>query len=298
MSSVAQTPATPILKNLLFATDFSPCSRAALPVVRAIAERFGSTVHMIHVLAPEPVSELPFDKFPELDADRDVAQSVMRSLVASQPFGKIGYTTTVERGPLWEVLEAFIAEKQIDLIVLGTHGRRGLKKLILGSSAEQVFRLASCPVLTVGPQAVHEGMADAKFATILFATDFSSGSEHALPYAVSLAQANHSHLILLHSIPANLEASDGGVTEAIARAGERVAELLPARTMQELKPEIVIASGTAAESILHVAKDEHADLIVMGARRASMHSVANHLPWMTASRVVCEAHCPALTVRS
>jgi nucleotide-binding universal stress UspA family protein len=312
MSGFAQTLPLPSLKNILFATDFSPCSQAAFPHLRAIAERYGSTIHVIHVLAPEPMIELPLDSIPELDADRDVALAEMKTLLSSKRFGKIAHTKTVKRGPLWKVLAAFIEEKSIDLIVLGTHGRRGLKKLVLGSVAEQVLRLAPCPVLTVGPQA-NEGVANACFATILFATDFSPGSRHALPYAISLAQANHSHLILVHAVsasmevvpadfgnvgPTTVEVSTEFVADALACARQQVAELISDETMQELKPEIIVECGPAAETILSIAKSKEADLIVMGAHRASASSIVTHLPWATASAVVCQAHCPTLTVRS
>jgi len=289
--SSLQTPVIPAVKNILFSTDFSPCAQAALPFARAIAERFGSTVHMVHVLAPEPMIELPLDRFPDLDADKDVAQTTMKTLLACKPFGPVAYTATVERGPLWDVLTAFIVEKNIDLIVLGTHGRRGLRKLVLGSVAEQVFRLAPCPVLTVGPEAMQEGAADASFKTVLFATDFYSGSQHALAYAVSMTRAHHSHLILLHAVSDSMELPD------LARAGQRVADLISAGAMHEFKPEIIAEAGPAAETILRIAKSKEADLIVMGAHHAGAPSLAAHLPWSTASKVVSEAHCPTLTVR-
>lgn len=290
MSSSLQTPVVPAVKNILFATDFSPCSQAALPYARAVAERYNSTVHLIHVLTPEPMIELPLDRYPELDADKDVAQSTMKTLLAGKPFGTVAYTAAVERGPLWDVLAGIIAEKNIDLIVLGTHGRRGLKKLVLGSVAEEIFRLASCPVLTVGPYAT--GQADASFKTILLATNFYSGSQHALAYAESMARANNSRLILLHAVSDSMEVPD------LAFAGHRVADLISIETIRDLQPEIIAEAGPPAETILNVARNRQADLIVMGARHAAVPSVAAHLPWATASRVVCEAHCPTLTVRA
>jgi nucleotide-binding universal stress UspA family protein len=313
MSSSAQTFLVPSLKDILFATDFSPCSQVAFPYLRALAERYGSTIHVVHVLTPEPTVELPLDSIPELAADRDVAQSAMKIMLASEPFGKAACTTTVKRGPLWQVLEEVIEEKKIDLIVLGTHGRRGLRKFVLGSVAEQVFRLAQCPVLTVGPHAMDEGIADANFATILFATDFSSGSRRALSYAVSLARANKSHVILLHAAsanmevvpahffdvgPATVEASTELIAEDLASKRQRLAELIAADTMEELKPEIIVDCGPAAETILSIAKTKRANLIVMGAHRASLDSFATRLPWATLSSVVCQAHCPVLSVRS
>jgi len=313
MSSSTQELLTPSFKNILFATDFSSCSQAAIPHLRAIAERFGSTIHVVHVLYPEPTMlEVPLDIVPEMETELDVAQSTMRALLASKPFGEVACTTAVKRGPLWEVLAEFIEEKSIDLIVLGTHGRRGLKKLVLGSAAEHVFRHARCPVLTVGPQTVARGTEQHRIATILFATDFSDGSVHALPYAVSLARANSSRLILVHAVPAAMEIASGGfdvrpdivgvpaevIAEALESARQQAAELVSKEKLQEMNPEVIVECGLSAETILSVAKSKQADLIVMGAHRAPGRSIASHLPWATASTVVCEAHCPVLTVRS
>jgi len=313
MSSPTQTLLAPSLKNILFATDFSPCSQAAIPYMCAIAEAYGSTIHVVHVLAPEPMLELPLDMSPELDADRDVAQSMLKALLAGKPFGNIPSTATAVRGPLWDVLAASIEEKSIDLIVLGTHGRHGLKKFVLGSIAEQVFRLARCPVLTVGPQATNEGVVNGSFGTILFATDFSFGSQDALPYAVSLARANNSRLVLVHAVTSSMELVPAGfgnlasapvevspefIAEALAVARQQLEELVPEETILGLKHEAIVERGPAAKTILEVAKNKQASLIVMGAHRASVNSIVSHLPWATASTVVCRAHCPVLTVRS
>jgi nucleotide-binding universal stress UspA family protein len=312
MSGSTQAPLLPALKNILYATDFSPCSQAALPYLRTIAARSGAIVHVLHVLAPEARTSVPMDEFSELDVEWNLAQSAMKTLLAAPSFAGIAHTATIERGPLWDVLASYIEKQKIDLVVLGTHGRRGLKKLVLGSVAEQVFRHASSPVLTVGPQAVGAQMAQASVATILFATDFSSGSLHALPYALSLARANNSHLILLHAVPLAMEMLPAGMdavpvsievsaelTEnSLAAARQQMAELLSPETRREVNPEIVVESGPAAETILAIAKSKQADLIVMGVHHASKASIASHLPWTTASEVVCQAHCPVLTVRS
>jgi nucleotide-binding universal stress UspA family protein len=310
MSSPTQTHPVPTLKNILFATDFSACSLAAQPYLRSIAEHYGSTVHVVHVLPPEPMIELSLDLPPELDTDQEAAQAALKTLLSGEPFGKIACTSSVVRGPLWDVLATFIEEKNIDLVVVGTHGRRGLKKLVMGSVAERVFRHARCPVLTVGPQTESEGGARTGIATILFATDFSAGSQHALPYAVSLARANGAHLILLHSVSVSLEVASVDITvgpsiaeipeeliaEALTSARKQTAELVSAGNMQDLKPQVIVEAGLSAETILSVAKEKRADLIVMGAHRAP--GGASHLPWATASAVVCGAHCPVLTVRN
>jgi nucleotide-binding universal stress UspA family protein len=312
VSSSAKTLVVPALKNILFATDFSECSQAILPYLHGLAVRYGAVVHLVHVIAPEARTSVPMDHIPELDVNRIDAESAMNAMQSSALMNDIAHTATVERGEVWEILSTMVEEKKIDLIVLGTHGRRGLKKLVLGSTAEQVFRLAPCPVLTVGPHSTKLDMARTDIAPVLFATDFSEGSEHALRYAVSLARANQTGLILLHAVPvtvgvmqdsmdgivANAEYAAELVADALAGARRQMEELLSTETVQELKPETVIECGEASALILNTAESRRAGLIVMGAHRASMHSVAAHLPWATASYVVCEAHCPVLTVRS
>jgi nucleotide-binding universal stress UspA family protein len=312
MSSFAPAPHVPELKNILYATDFSDGSRAALPHLWAIAQRYGSTVHVVHVIAPEARTPVPMDKLPELDLERKHAEFAMKALLADDHFKNISHTETVERGTVWEVLAALLEEKRVDLMVLGTHGRRGLRKLVMGSSAEQIFRLARCPVLTVGPRTTIVGEAGSGNAPIVFATDFSSGSQGALLYAVLLARAHHSPLVLLHAVPPmvgilpgsmdapmiNVEVSGELVAAAFANARRQMAELVSAESMQDLSPEIMVECGLAPDLILRTAESRQAGLIVMGAHRASVHSVAGHLPWATASTVVCEAPCPVLTVRS
>jgi nucleotide-binding universal stress UspA family protein len=316
MSGSARTVLVPALKNILFPTDFSPSSQAALPFLRAIAMRYGSTVHLVHVLAPEARTAVPMDSYPELDVDRGDAESAMKAMQASDPFHDIAHTATVERGQVWEVLAPILEEKKIDLIVLGTHGRRGIRKLVLGSTAEEVFRMAPCPVLTVGPHATIQNTAQAGAAPILFATDFSAGSQHALSYAVSLARASHSRLILLHAVPPDtailpgsmdvtaetMEVSAELLADALARARRQMAELVSAEPMQDLNPETIVECGATDAMILSAAESKQASLIVMGAHRASLnpvlHSVAAHLPWAIASAVVRQAPCPVLTVRS
>jgi nucleotide-binding universal stress UspA family protein len=311
MSGSAPSQPAPALKNILFATDFSPASEAALPFVRSIALHFGSTVHVVHAVAPEARLAVPLDKIPELDAEQSGAEAAMKALLAGEAFRGIETTRTLERGHVWEVLAETVDERRVELIVLGTHGRRGLKKLMRGSTAEEVFRKAACPVLTVGPH-VDGRLAQAESAPVLFATDFSSGSEHALPYALSLARANRAPLVLLHavtpmlesmpvgtdSVAMNVEVSAQIIEQALAAARGQMNTLVPYEALRDLKPEIVVESAPAAELILSIAELRHAGLIVMGAHRASAHSVAAHIPWATASAVVGRARCPVLTVRS
>jgi len=284
----------------------------ALPFLHDLALRYGSAVHLVHVIASEARTAVPMDRVPELDVDQSDAESALKAMQTSAFLSDIPHTATVERGDVWEVLASLVEEKKIDLIVVGTHGRRGLKKLVLGSTAEQIFRQARCPVLTIGPHITSLAMARAAIAPVLFATDFATGPQHALPFAVSLARTNHTSLILLHAVSPMVGVMPGGmdtmaanvdcgaelVANAMKEARRHMEELISAEAIQELKPEIVIDCGEASALILNTAESRGAGLIVMGAHRTGMHSVAAHWPGATASSVVGEAHCPVLTVRS
>jgi hypothetical protein len=108
------------------------------------------------------------------------------------------HVTTVERGiEVWPTVQEAIQEEDIDLVILGTHGRTGVEKLILGSAAEEIFRRSPVPVLTIGPgvpRSVHNG---ARFHRVLFATDFSPESLAAAP--MRCRSRNKTNLILCSS---------------------------------------------------------------------------------------------------
>ena len=103
----------------------------------------------------------------------------------------VRHEVIVRQGDLWVELEKIIDQEHVDMVVIGTHGRHGLGKLVLGSVAEQIFRHADCLVLTVGPGSFQDAPFDGSrvIRPFLFATDFGVASRHALPYAISFA--NH-----------------------------------------------------------------------------------------------------------
>ena len=127
-------------KNILFLTDFSEPSCDALPIATAIARACGSTVHAVHVLLPSSYIYMTPEMAPALLEDQEELAKKEMQLVEAQLMG-LAREAIIERGSsLWEVVERILKERQIDLIVLGTHGRTGIKKALLGSAAEEVFR--------------------------------------------------------------------------------------------------------------------------------------------------------------
>jgi nucleotide-binding universal stress UspA family protein len=204
------------------------------------------------------------------------------------------------RGNVTTALCQMIEEHDIDLIILGTSGRTGIRKLLIGSVAEEIFRRATCPVLSIGPLAALASEPKAEFRRILFATDFSEESLAASPYAVSLAEENAAQLILLHVIE-QPRAAIAKPSATIAALERRLWQLVPAEAELWCKIETQIVFGEPfafpTDRILEVSHEKDADLIVMGIRpvRGKL-GLITHLANTTA-QILAEAACPVLTVR-
>lgn len=199
---------------------------------------------------------------------------------------------------VWPSVERAIKHSAIDLIVVGTHGRTGVEKLLLGSVAEEVFRHSPVPVLTVGPVVRHGVHGGARFHGVLFATDFSPHSLGALPYALSLAQENQARLTLFHVLSHNETSLSTLNQTAMAAARSKLKELLPEGADNWCQPEMLVAIGDPASRILELATLQRADLIVLGVRSvAEPLGPGTHLGRAIANKVVAHAMCPVLTVR-
>lgn len=293
MSTPALAKIAPKFKNIVVATDFSAASQAALPYACALAQLYGSTIHALYVAGPE----LRYGPLGAPISDVDTADRVGRSrldrFMRPVAFRAIPYKTMVRHGPIDEIISSLAMEVDAGLIVLGTHGRRGLKHFVLGSVAELVFRKARCPVMTVGPAAHMGGLAKGKLDTIVYATDFSPASYQALDYALSLARTNYSRLLLYHSVAWGSEALVNYPEQDISALRQRLSDLVPPDS--NLSQEVVVGCQPPADGILRLARETAADLIVMGAHHGAPAS--SHAPWAVVHKVVCCATCPVLTVR-
>lgn len=298
MSSTARAIVGPKLQNILFTTDFSACSDAAFVYARAIAGFYNSTVHVVHVINPEPVTGelgvlMPDTGRQHESETEEAARRMMNCYTQSDAFRGLLHTQIIEKGPVWNAVARLVESLHIDLIVVGTRGRHGMKHLMLGSVAEQIFRHATCPVLTVGPEIHKNGLAAGKLATILFATDFSPASHNALEYARFLAHARNAALVLLHVMTSNEALVLDYYKEAIGELKQQLTDLMP--DDPGINYSVSVEFGPAAEQIIKKASEMSADLIVMGAHRGP--SASAHAPWAVAHQVVCHAPCPVMTVR-
>ena len=308
---MSNAPAVEIdLKSVLIATDFSEASEKPLRHALAIARHYGAKFYLVHVVSslgftlvgPDAVSAA-------VEADWRDARHLENNLVQSGALASLRHEVIVRKGDIWEELETVIRQEQVDLVVIGTHARRGLGKLLLGSVAEQIFRHADCLVLTVGPGSFQEAPLDGTRAIrpFLFATDFSEASLHAFPYAISSANQFGAKLVLLHVVPEVSMAethgwhTPGDLMQMQEKARttnlRRLEELVWQNTKLAVKPEYVVEFGSPSEGILQAAATFNADAIILGLHRSAHIGAASHMPWATAYEVVCGSSCPVLTVR-
>jgi nucleotide-binding universal stress UspA family protein len=203
-----------------------------------------------------------------------------------------------------EVLREATA-RQADLVVLGTHGRGGFQHLVLGSVAEKVLRRCACPVLTV-PARAAEAPLRVPFARLLCALDFSPASLEALRYALALAQEANAELLLLHVIEELPEAEPSvysplfdvpGYRRALESAARaRLRALVPDEARAWCRPSELVGHGKAWREVLHVAREQQADLIAMGVQGRGALDLA--LFGSTAHHVIRGGACPVLTLRA
>jgi len=144
-----QAPSPIEIRNILLATDFDPITESALHYSLAIARRYNAKIFLVHVVRPDMFG----DKRASLDDAWREAQRHMTDLLIAGHLQGVAHQVMVEQGDVWPVLAEKIPTLKIDLLVVGTHGRSRIGKLLLGSVAEEIFRQATCPVLMVGPNA-------------------------------------------------------------------------------------------------------------------------------------------------
>lgn len=285
------------LARIMVATDFSPSADRALDYAVSLARRFGSRIYLTHVITYEGQGAFePNLGKPTHETFRDLALQNVKSIEDSGRFFGVPHEAVIEAGSLWPVLAILLEKHKIDLLVVGTHGISGPLKAVFGSAAEQIFRHAGVPVLTVGPTVTQEPPFEAEFRTILLASDFGPVTERQAAFAFAIAQEHRARLVLLNVIPykAGLPVREA-VLEREALT-QRLRELVPQTNELHCKPEFHLAYGQPVAEILHVARETKADLIVIGAKKRGI--LSGHFPGSKAYGVVCGAQCPVLTIRA
>jgi len=226
-------------------------------------------------------------------AIKELEEQKLRQLSRLAEYNGIHFQPLLSRCDFEAAVSHWISQLGIDLVVAGTHGRRGVQRLLLGSTSEMVLHNAPCPVLTVGPNVEVPRLFSLNLETIMFATDLGEQSQHVLGYALSLAREKRARLMLLHVLPE--ESRDYPDRLRVLNFVLNQAEqLLPLQAHEWCKPEFAVDAGPTAEQIVRHAQNEHADLIVMGRGRSENFNLKGS-PGVT-HKVICAAPCPVLSV--
>lgn len=295
------------IHRVLCPTDFSAFSAQTFAHAVAMAAWYEAALTVLHVVPDTmvPSSELAYMGNPMLlePGLNEAVQSELASFVAPARRAGLHADGEVREGkPAGEIVRA-AHELRADLVVMGTHGRSGFQRWVLGSVAEKVLRQAPCPVLTV-PARAGDRPGPMFFKRILCATDFSPASEAAVAYATSLAAEAEACLLLVHVLDrAGAGAPESGPDgdrrrradfECGARAQLRRA--LPPESREWCTPEEIVTCGKVAPEILRLAAERETGVIVMGVHGRSLLDLMAF--GSVTHEVVREAACPVLTVRS
>lgn len=293
--------------HILCPVDFSDASARALKHAAVLAGWYSARLTVLHVV---PTLE-PAQAVGDLGAAMPVGMPVLPDQVLAEMRRSLDLDTlfpqaalVVEPGDARSVIVDAAISRKADLMVVGTHGRRGFKRLLLGSVAEALLREAPCPVLTVPPHAAAPATEMATFKRILCAMDFSPPALQALGFALDLARQADGRVTVLHAVEwlaeeEPRETARFDVPEyrryIAADAEERLRRLVADESRTWAGIDEMVVFGRAHREILRVAEATRADLVVMGAQGRG--GVGLTVFGSATQQVVRGAECPVLTVR-
>jgi len=289
-------------ERIVCPVDFSEYSGKAYDYAYSLAKHYGAKLFVEHVVQPLQAA-YPYYAFPEA-ALQDTwsqlsidAENGLRELVKGHTRNGLQPECIIRQGFPWESILSLAEERSADLIVMGTHGRRGLDRLTMGSVTERVLRKARCPVLAVRKPAHDFVEPDSTsdcvhLRKILLCTDFSDYAQKALSYAFSLATEYNAALTLLHVLEDS--GSEKVLQEATANAMKELEKLVPADIPNWCTVKSLVRSGKPYQEIVQLAQEEQADLIIAGVRGRNALDLA--LFGSTTYRVIQLGSCPVLAV--
>jgi nucleotide-binding universal stress UspA family protein len=301
---------TATVRQILCASDLSPASEPAWLMAQRLGRLFAADVLLLHVVRPVPIpieGYFPTEMYQELlTGARRQAEASLAAVVAGVSGPPLKVRTRVAEGSPAARIVDVAGEEAADLVVVGTHGRTGLDRVLVGSVADRVVRTAGCPVLTV--RALPAGATPSTgLGRILYATDFSPTARAAWPWVLVLASASGAVVDLLHvaAQPVPDQHLSPELLGRMARLLEEQAQTEAERFLQDVgrtwpgrlpreRVAVLIGHGVIGEQVSHWAQERRADLIVMGT-----HGWSGLFRWMlgsVAQHVIQSAPCPVLTV--
>lgn len=290
------------IQRILCPVDFFEASAKAYDYAYSLALRYRAKLYVEHVI-DVLASAYPYYNFPDLAANNiywDMSKSAderLHKMVKDHAVDGIQAEMVVHKGFVPDSILSFAQDQHADLIVMGTHGRRGLDRLVMGSVTEHVLRRAPCPVLAVrkpahdfvNPDQPEEPV---HLQKILLCTDFSKCADTALKYALSLAQEYNAELTLLHVLEVFPEYKAPMVMEDARR---KIEALVPADARNWCTVKTAVRMGKPYEEIIQVAVEQQSDVAILGVRGHNAADLA--IFGSTTYRVLQLGPCPVLAVQ-
>jgi nucleotide-binding universal stress UspA family protein len=297
------------LKKILLPTDFSSCAEQALAHTVFLAEKYNAEIHLLHVITlfeDQPI--LVNDEIAETEEMirklEDMVQKQLNKVANSHGKADLDIHTIRKRGiSAAPVILEYASEQKIDLIVMGTHGRRGLGHLLLGSSTEEVVRMAKCPVFSVRESEKPKSLESIN--KVLVPIDFSDYSKSALAYAAEIASSYNAQIQLFHVIEETTHPAyslSGKSTKVDLVPGieddcrKKLKQMIQETGISNEETEIIINRGQAALEIIKFANENLSDLIVIATH--GLTGIERLLLGSVTEKVVRMAPCPVFTIKA
>ncbi|MEZ4701567.1 MAG: universal stress protein [Rhodothermales bacterium] len=295
------------VETIVCPTDFSSSAAHALSHAAFLARVYGARLHVLHVV------ELPALSMPHIREDYFVehkkkAEAAIVNALSGEDLAGVAVERIVVPGPeatpAGPAIVEYARQHDADLIVIGTHGRRGMRRLFMGSVAEEVVREAPCPVLTVRAEA-DDAFPARPVRRILAPLDFSAHSERALLYATELAALYHARLVLLHvlyePIPRSLygmalDPGYGILQEVETWVNQKMAEAEAFVRKAGIEVETHIEKGHPADRILDFASRSDIDVLVMASH--GLTGLDRFVFGNVAEKVIREAPAPVFVLKA
>lgn len=291
------------VKSILCPLDFSDFSTPAYQYALSLADYYKARMVALHVVE---LWKYPFADYAAHEADyakfsralNEGGEVKLQRFVKDNPAGRIQLELAVHQGNAPNCILSFAQKQNMEVIVMGTHGRRGFDRLVLGSTTDRVMRKAACPVLVVSNSA-HQALTTGpdgrhRLRQIVYCTDFSNNSERARGYAISLAAEYGAELTLLHVADT---VSDPKKAEAIiAERTQELDKLVSDTERKNFNVRSVVKFGKPYEEIVRHSADGQASLIIMTARGGD--AVDRAVFGSTTYRVIQLGPCPVLAVHT
>jgi len=284
------------LETVIYATDFSLCSKKAGFYAARLAAYFSAKLLVTHAFTLEQAAMEVEIRDRQLSQQRNILTQFLSKEAALLGATSVQVIPVLLEGEPEYVVPGLADKHGPSVIVLGTHGGGSLERGIIGSVAEKILRSTVWPALTVGPQVQPLSSQTFPFEKILFATDFTAAAANAAIYAVTLAQVFGAKIDVLNVIQEAAIEHPDRLADFQTRFFSALDALVPQCAKEFCDPRTYVVVGGAHDKILEHIRDRSIDLLVLGIRKTS--HISMEMRTSGAFRIIVDAPCPVLTIRS